>query len=395
MKLRVAGAVALIVAAKLSRGRRPVPLQARRRCPFRPGRRGGAGRADPRLWIRSGRRAAGGGGAQACLHPRGPARDPADRARSCSATSTRCRCAFISTARPAGFRGVIERGTRASSSCSNWSLFNIVPTMLELAWSRRSCGASTAPASPRRWPGPSLCLCRLHASPSPAGRSALRREMNAARHRGQRSRRSTACSITRRSNISAPRRTRRAATTQAQARLREAAIGTASRSSALFAIGQAAIIAVGLILVMVMAGRGVAAGAMTVGDFVLVNAYLLQLYAPLEHARHGLPRHQQSLTDVEAMVALLRRAARDRGPAGRAGAGRGPRPRRVRRRSRFAYDPRRPILERSVLRGAAGKHGGGGRAERRRQVDSRPPAVPLLRRPRRRASRSTARMCAT
>ena len=45
--------------------------------------------------------------------------------------------------------------------------------------------------------------------------------------------------------------------------------------------GQAAIIAVGLTAVMLMAARGVARGEMTVGDFVLVNTYLIQLYLPL------------------------------------------------------------------------------------------------------------------
>src|SRR3954470_758365 len=46
-------------------------------------------------------------------------------------------------------------------------------------------------------------------------------------------------------------------------------------------VGQGAIIAAGLIGVMLLAGQGVASGAMTVGDFVLVNTYLLQLYTPL------------------------------------------------------------------------------------------------------------------
>ena len=46
-------------------------------------------------------------------------------------------------------------------------------------------------------------------------------------------------------------------------------------------MGQAAIIAVGLTVVMLMAARGAARGEMTVGDFVLVNTYLIQLYLPL------------------------------------------------------------------------------------------------------------------
>ena len=56
----------------------------------------------------------------------------------------------------------------------------------------------------------------------------------------------------------------------------------ASRTSlSLLNIGQGTIIAVGLTLVMLMAGYGVKSGAMTVGDFVLVNTYLIQLFLPL------------------------------------------------------------------------------------------------------------------
>src|SRR4029077_10365114 len=50
---------------------------------------------------------------------------------------------------------------------------------------------------------------------------------------------------------------------------------------ALLNLGQGAIVAVGLIGVMLLASQGVAAGHMTIGDFVLVNTYLIQLYTPL------------------------------------------------------------------------------------------------------------------
>ncbi len=80
-------------------------------------------------------------------------------------------------------------------------------------------------------------------------------------------------------------------------------------------VGQGAIIAVGLIGVMILAAQGVAAGRMTVGDFVLVNAYLLQLYQPLNFLGMVYRNIKQSLTDLEQMMALLKVAARDRGPA--------------------------------------------------------------------------------
>jgi ATP-binding cassette subfamily B protein len=70
--------------------------------------------------------------------------------------------------------------------------------------------------------------------------------------------------------------------------------------------GQAAIIAVGLTLVMALAARGVAAGAMTVGDFVLVNTYLIQLYMPLNILGFAYREIKQGLTDMEEMFRLLR-----------------------------------------------------------------------------------------
>jgi ABC-type transport system involved in Fe-S cluster assembly fused permease/ATPase subunit len=80
-----------------------------------------------------------------------------------------------------------------------------------------------------------------------------------------------------------------------------------SKSSlSLLNIGQGFIIAIGLTLVMYMAGRGVTNGTMTVGDFVLVNAYLLQLYQPLNFLGFVYREIKQSLVDMERMFRLLR-----------------------------------------------------------------------------------------
>src|SRR5687767_970449 len=54
-----------------------------------------------------------------------------------------------------------------------------------------------------------------------------------------------------------------------------------SRTLSVLNIGQGAIISVGLVSVMVMAGYGVSEGTMTLGDFVAVNTFLIQLYMPL------------------------------------------------------------------------------------------------------------------
>jgi ABC-type transport system involved in Fe-S cluster assembly fused permease/ATPase subunit len=70
-------------------------------------------------------------------------------------------------------------------------------------------------------------------------------------------------------------------------------------------IGQGVVIAIGLVLVMVMAGQGVVEGRMTLGDFVLVNTYLVQLYMPLNFLGFVYREIRQSLVNMEQMFALL------------------------------------------------------------------------------------------
>jgi ABC-type transport system involved in Fe-S cluster assembly fused permease/ATPase subunit len=70
-------------------------------------------------------------------------------------------------------------------------------------------------------------------------------------------------------------------------------------------LGQGMIIAVGLVGVMLLAGRGVAARVMTIGDFVLVNAYLIQLYTPLGFLGVVYRNIKQALADLEQMTALM------------------------------------------------------------------------------------------
>ncbi len=71
-------------------------------------------------------------------------------------------------------------------------------------------------------------------------------------------------------------------------------------------IGQAFIIAAGLVAVMYMAAGGVVAGHMSIGDFVLVNTYLIQLYQPLNFLGFVYRQIRQSLTDMEDMFSMLR-----------------------------------------------------------------------------------------
>ena len=70
-------------------------------------------------------------------------------------------------------------------------------------------------------------------------------------------------------------------------------------------LGQAVIIAAGLGLVMYMAAVGVQQGQMTVGQFVLVNTYLMQLYQPLNFLGFVYREIKQGLVDMEQMFQLL------------------------------------------------------------------------------------------
>lgn len=115
-------------------------------------------------------------------------------------------------------------------------------------------------------------------------------------------------------------------------------------SLSLLNIGQGLIVAVGLTGITIMAGNEVAAGTMTIGDFVLVNTYLLQLYIPLNFLGFVYREIKQSLTDMEAMFGILsvEREIEDAPGAP---------PLRVNAGAiefddvHFSYDARRPILQ--------------------------------------------------
>ncbi len=69
--------------------------------------------------------------------------------------------------------------------------------------------------------------------------------------------------------------------------------------------GQGVIIAVGVTVLVGLAARGVVDGSMSVGDMVLVNAYLIQLYAPLNFLGFVYREIKHSLADMERMFTLL------------------------------------------------------------------------------------------
>jgi ATP-binding cassette subfamily B protein len=119
-------------------------------------------------------------------------------------------------------------------------------------------------------------------------------------------------------------------------------------------VGQGIIIATGLVGVMILAARGIVAGRMTVGDFVLVNSYLVQLYTPLNQLGMVYRNIKQSLTDLEAMFRLLRVPPEIEDKPG-APALQVIRGEIVFDHVSFSYDQRRPILQDISFRVAPGE----------------------------------------
>jgi ATP-binding cassette subfamily B protein len=123
-------------------------------------------------------------------------------------------------------------------------------------------------------------------------------------------------------------------------------------------LGQAVIIAAGLGLVMLMAANGVQDKTMTVGQFVLVNTYLMQLYQPLNFLGFVYREIKQGLVDMESMFQLLNvnQDVADRPGAialptqpEQAGTGSV-----AFRDVRFGYNPNREILKGVTFHAAAG-----------------------------------------
>ncbi len=136
-------------------------------------------------------------------------------------------------------------------------------------------------------------------------------------------------------------------------RWQEAAIKSQA-SLSLLNVGQSAIIALAATLMVWQAVVGVQAGRLTLGDLVLVNAFLIQLYVPLNFLGVLYREIKQSIADMERLFGLM---AQHKEVADSAGA----RPLSVRAgevrfdQVTFSYDPRRPILRSLSLVLPAGK----------------------------------------
>ena len=85
----------------------------------------------------------------------------------------------------------------------------------------------------------------------------------------------------------------------------EEATVRSQKSLAVLNTGQTAIVAVGLTLLLWRASDGVVSGRMTLGDLVLVNAFLIQLSMPLNYLGMVYREVKQALTNIERMFGLL------------------------------------------------------------------------------------------
>jgi ATP-binding cassette, subfamily B, heavy metal transporter len=118
--------------------------------------------------------------------------------------------------------------------------------------------------------------------------------------------------------------------------------------------GQQLIIGVGLVAILWRATQGVVDGRMTLGDLVMVNAFMIQLYIPLNFLGVLYREIKQSLTDLDKMFVLMEK---EREVADKPGAlALDPKDATVRFDNvSFAYEPARPILHHVSFEIPAGK----------------------------------------
>ena len=240
-----------------------------------------------------------------------------------------------------GMSRAIERGTAGIAFLLQFMLFNILPTLVELLlvsavlWKLYDASFALVTLG-------TIVLYIVFTITVTEWRTKYRREMNE---------RDTAANAKAIDSLLNYETVKYFGNEEHEARRYDAALALYERAAvksqtslSALNVGQGAIIAVGLTAVMIMAGNGVAAGKMTVGDFVLVNSYLVQLYLPLNFLGFVYRQIRQSLADIEQMVKLLQvdREVDDAPDAKPLSEGPGA---IDFWHVNFAYDARRPILE--------------------------------------------------
>jgi ATP-binding cassette subfamily B protein len=127
-------------------------------------------------------------------------------------------------------------------------------------------------------------------------------------------------------------------------RYRKAAIKS-QRTLSLLNTGQQLIIAIGLVAMLWRATQGVVDGRMTLGDLVMVNAFMIQLYIPLGFLGVIYREIKQSLTDLDKMFTLMEKEREIADEPGALPIKISASPTVKFENVSFAYDPARPILK--------------------------------------------------
>ena len=136
-------------------------------------------------------------------------------------------------------------------------------------------------------------------------------------------------------------------------RYRKAAVKSQTTLSMLNS-GQQCLIAVSLVAMLYRATDGVVQGHMTLGDLVMVNAFMIQLYIPLNFLGVIYREIKQSLTDVDKMFVLMEKEREVRDAPGAEALVAGDSTIRFENVS-FAYEPARPILKKLSFEVPAGR----------------------------------------
>ena len=127
------------------------------------------------------------------------------------------------------------------------------------------------------------------------------------------------------------------------------------RSLSLLNGGQQLIIATALVAMLWRATQGVVAGELSLGDFVMVNAFMIQLYVPLNFLGTLYREIKQSMADLSRMFALMDKEREVADPPGAQPLQLQGQPTVRFENVQFAYDPERPILQGVSFEIPAGK----------------------------------------
>ncbi len=201
-----------------------------------------------------------------------------------------------------GLSHAIERGTKAIDFLLRFMLFNILPTLLEIAmvcgvlWGLFSVWYAAVTLA-------SIVVYIAYTMIVTEWRLKWRREMN---ETDQRANTRAIDSLLNYETVKYFGNEEFEAGRFDRALQRYERASVISKTSlSLLNIGQAFIIGFGLTIIVLMAGQDVVSGQMTIGDFVMVNTFLIQLYIPLNFLGFVYREIKQSLVDMESMFYLI------------------------------------------------------------------------------------------